>query len=995
MKKEKEKKTRYKSSISLTHWVSIFLFSSQLLKPVNPLPSFAVHLNGSIIHLPSNMNQTQELDSSSESRQQNEIDSLEDLLALESVRWLQVGRQGQMSNKTELPSSTHRSAPYEKSLNISKSIETQAENRSAVLNHPAFLSAPIMTRYHDTRLTPPHFIWPYLIPMISVQPNLTLTSLEPNLKEPYESSLSNKTYEQKQTISFNRSSGSNELNFPSLKGLEIENSSGHTNLSYGDNTSSPIMKNWTTDPMIRVKLGQQLDSSLATNKTMVKLLCDTDNMVVQINFRDPFYGQIQTDLDPVATCFFLGRGNKFIEWRIGLRDCGTRQEDQNIFINNLKIQFEDSESSKNQSNLRTVKEEEIKTIVCSYPLKPVAPPPRDFVTKLITERNRSGRIIDRLEPTQPALLVEYEPLALLAGIFFILLAILALGLGTMLLVQRLRVNKINKSRSRFDSKRFYPRSPAQTANQGLTEIMARPNKDFLMPPLLSWAKTDESPSWQSRVRVPRWDTTDRSKTPNRVAIGQSITRNKPTSRVKQPPRKDSLGESSSVTMIDIPYNLGKEKDKDSFEQIVTPKSQVIFGPSNSAEKSEIKTVPLSVPINENILKMSSNEKFIDIDKNLKDEKVSGDHLSIDQQDHHSTKLGSIRRTLTSPSEYRRLKWIEDIFSEDGDSSFSADDKRFIARKALKQMDMKDRILISDKLKKDELFRSDIIQSRDRETFDRKLRSKTFHGLDLRPESWNIFENLVVDGEQNETISLADNISFKEEPVARNDNKTSYLTGLIEVNKEEKKKKKKPQEPGDEISISNNNDGHESIISEISAENVHSIKSNSESELVNKHRRKTKLNIREVPVNFRSRISDKSASKEASNCDSLEESVKSSGSETENTFLARSRQDDLNKELDKRAFEGHSRSNRSLYNIDKEANLVDRVNQFEIEQRQRAGLSGTLIEFDSITNITSSDNFTTYTRSSIEHRRFEDGYMYQDGSQSSSPPSMKFVDTDSQ
>jgi hypothetical protein len=132
-----------------------------------------------------------------------------------------------------------------------------------------------------------------------------------------------------------------------------------------------------------------MESLMLTNRSIVSLLCDTNNMLVRFKFKRPFYGMVETNLDPFKQCRLFGNGSQYYEMRIDLFECGTRQEMSRLFINNIQIRFQPDSGGSSSSNypdqqrqqaqeesfLRLETEEEVadefKTLICSYP--PPAP----------------------------------------------------------------------------------------------------------------------------------------------------------------------------------------------------------------------------------------------------------------------------------------------------------------------------------------------------------------------------------------------------------------------------------------------------------------------------------------------------------------------------------------------------------------------------------------------------------------------------------------------
>lgn len=55
------------------------------------------------------------------------------------------------------------------------------------------------------------------------------------------------------------------------------------------------------------------------------LSCESGEMIVKINFTEPFRGQAYADYDRSSPCKFYGDGSRYYEMRIPLKGCGSRQ----------------------------------------------------------------------------------------------------------------------------------------------------------------------------------------------------------------------------------------------------------------------------------------------------------------------------------------------------------------------------------------------------------------------------------------------------------------------------------------------------------------------------------------------------------------------------------------------------------------------------------------------------------------------------------------------
>ncbi len=55
------------------------------------------------------------------------------------------------------------------------------------------------------------------------------------------------------------------------------------------------------------------------------LSCESGEMIVKINFSEPFRGVGYSDYDRTSPCKFYGDGGRYYEMRLPLKGCGTKQ----------------------------------------------------------------------------------------------------------------------------------------------------------------------------------------------------------------------------------------------------------------------------------------------------------------------------------------------------------------------------------------------------------------------------------------------------------------------------------------------------------------------------------------------------------------------------------------------------------------------------------------------------------------------------------------------
>ena len=101
------------------------------------------------------------------------------------------------------------------------------------------------------------------------------------------------------------------------------------------------------------------------NRTKAALNCAAGSMQVDLKFNEKFYGLAYADFDRNSACNVQGKGDLTYRLELPLKGCGTRQEPQRVFTNNIVVRFHPG---------LEMDGDEIITIVCRYP-PPVAPIP--------------------------------------------------------------------------------------------------------------------------------------------------------------------------------------------------------------------------------------------------------------------------------------------------------------------------------------------------------------------------------------------------------------------------------------------------------------------------------------------------------------------------------------------------------------------------------------------------------------------------------------------
>ncbi|XP_076342645.1 uncharacterized protein LOC143242916 [Tachypleus tridentatus] len=173
------------------------------------------------------------------------------------------------------------------------------------------------------------------------------------------------------------------------------------------------------ESVVRSVVADDLNSEIVTNKTRAYLSCESGEMVVTINFTEPYQGVTYTDNNRSSPCKFYGDGRRHYQIQIPLRGCGTKQVAPRVFINNILVRFHRS---------LEFNEDEAKTIICRYP-PPLAPPPNSLIPT-------------KLEPTPPLAVVatpklsEIELLLIVCALLFLSLLLLGVGMAYYCLKKR-------------------------------------------------------------------------------------------------------------------------------------------------------------------------------------------------------------------------------------------------------------------------------------------------------------------------------------------------------------------------------------------------------------------------------------------------------------------------------------------------------------------------------------------------------------------------------
>ncbi|XP_035222906.1 uncharacterized protein LOC118195687 [Stegodyphus dumicola] len=191
-------------------------------------------------------------------------------------------------------------------------------------------------------------------------------------------------------------------------------------VSAQDRGGTILQQGETTDPQ----------SVIVTARTRAFLSCESGDIVVKVNFTQPFRGLMYAHRSRTSPCRIHGTGDYYYELRIPLKGCGTWQESPRVFVNNITIRFHPA---------LELEEDETKTVVCRYP-PPLTPPPGSI------QIVRPPTVVPSVVPTRigTAKLSEVEILIIICLLLFLSLLTLGIGIAYFCLKRR-NIRIIRKS----------------------------------------------------------------------------------------------------------------------------------------------------------------------------------------------------------------------------------------------------------------------------------------------------------------------------------------------------------------------------------------------------------------------------------------------------------------------------------------------------------------------------------------------------------------------
>lgn len=174
----------------------------------------------------------------------------------------------------------------------------------------------------------------------------------------------------------------------------------------------------------------EIKTAITTNKTKAFLQCGSGDMVVTIDFNDPFFGVIFANRDPQSPCTVEGNGGKVYTIRLPLQGCGTREDPKRTFINDIVVRFRKG---------LIIDEDEVKTIICRY--DPPVPPPVVPLTPLPPLPSEPTGVV-----AKPKRLTEAEIYVIICFLLFLGLLLLGVGLAYYCLKKR-NIKIVRKKRA--------------------------------------------------------------------------------------------------------------------------------------------------------------------------------------------------------------------------------------------------------------------------------------------------------------------------------------------------------------------------------------------------------------------------------------------------------------------------------------------------------------------------------------------------------------------
>jgi len=153
-------------------------------------------------------------------------------------------------------------------------------------------------------------------------------------------------------------------------------------------------------------------------KTKATLNCAAGFMEIELKFNENFTGIVYADFNRDSPCRIAGNGGTSARIDLPLKGCGTKQDPQRVFTNNIVVRFHPA---------LEMDGDEVITIVCRYP-PPVAPPPAGIPNFI---KEEPVPVLALGPPLQ-----GFQILLIICGILFLSLVLLGLGCSYYMLRRR-------------------------------------------------------------------------------------------------------------------------------------------------------------------------------------------------------------------------------------------------------------------------------------------------------------------------------------------------------------------------------------------------------------------------------------------------------------------------------------------------------------------------------------------------------------------------------
>lgn len=116
----------------------------------------------------------------------------------------------------------------------------------------------------------------------------------------------------------------------------------HYHKPYNFGLKIPNFHDYESDPDLNLFSNQLITTTTNNNNApttklahfdhLAQLSCDSGEMILRLNFSEPFKGIVYPDHNRLSPCRFFGDGHHNYELRLPLRGCGTRQVSESFTV---------------------------------------------------------------------------------------------------------------------------------------------------------------------------------------------------------------------------------------------------------------------------------------------------------------------------------------------------------------------------------------------------------------------------------------------------------------------------------------------------------------------------------------------------------------------------------------------------------------------------------------------------------------------------------------